>query len=324
MSDKKFFLNVLIGFVIGMIFLTLIIWQIPEKDYFDGEYPSWRQQKDYTHTKDDQSQIIFLGDSAFKAAVIPDQLNNSAYNLSLGGAGPIEMFYSLKTYLKNHPKPQKIFVSIAPMHFIYLDRYRDRTIYFHFLDPRDQIESQLKIFNRDKVPLIDRFWQSIDTLQFMIKFPTKYFQTIKNSELARGEINEQMYQQVKNERGHMLFGNDPEWFNHFEPHPQLLVDFKLLQSEDYYIRQIFKLCRDNNIEVHMLQTPINHLTFEAAKNHNYFNPYQDYLRTLKNDLNVDIETDLKFYDIHLFGDHLHLNKKGAEIYTKNLKEKFNL
>ena len=40
--------------------------------------------------------------------------------------------------------------------------------------------------------------------------------------------------------------------------------------------------------------------------------------------NINIDSDLIFYDISLFGDELHLNEKGAEIYSNNLKKKYKL
>ena len=324
MKDKIYALNFFASTIIGMILLTAAIWFIPEFDYFDGEYPSWRQQRDYTRTKGDTSQILFLGDSAFKAAVIPNLIDDSAYNLSLGGAGPIEMYYAFKTYLENHPKPQRVFLSFGPMHFIYLERYKDRTLYFHFLSPKEQLESQFNIFNLDKVPIYDTPSMLLENLQYMVKFPTKYFQTIKMSELKRGPLNEGIYNSVANERGHMYFGLDSEWFNHYEPHPQLKVDFKLLKSEDFYMRQLLKLCLDNGIPVQVVQTPINSMSYATAQEYDYFPPYQKYLQSLSEEFKVNIETDLVFYDISLFGDHLHLNEEGAKIYSNNLKKKFNL
>ena len=324
LSDKSYVVKFAALTFLNMALLTLVIWLIPEKNYFDGEYPFWKQQRDYTHTTGNTSQILFLGDSAFKAAVIPDLIGDSAYNLSLGGAGPIEMYYTLKNYLENHPKPQKVLFSFAPMHFTYLDRYRDRTLYFHFLSPQEQIESQLNIFSLDNVSLSDKWAMSLENVQFMIKFPTKYFQTIKNSELKRGHVNEEHYQQTAAERGHMFFGRNPEWFNKYEIHKQLQVDFKPLQVEDFYLRKLFQLCTDNDIQAYMVQTPINQITYSAASKYDYFPPYQEYLKNLAEELSVNIESDLIFYDVTLFGDELHLNEKGAEIYSKKLKGKYNL
>ena len=324
MSDKSYVVKFISLTIFGIILLTCCIWLIPEESYFDGEYPFWRQQRDYTHAPGNTSQILFIGDSALKASVIPDLIGNSAYNLSLGGAGPIEMYYSFKHYLDNHPKPQRVFISFAPMHFTYLDRYRDRTLYFHFLSPQEQIESQLNILKLDNMSLSDKLSMSMENVQYLIRFPTKYFQTIKNSKLKRGRINEENYQQVVSERGHMFFGRNPEWFHHYEIHKQLKVDFKLLQVEDYYLRKLLQLCIDSDIPVNMLQTPINEITYSEASKYNYFPPYQEYLRRLSQELNIEIESDLIFYDVSLFGDELHLNEKGAEIYSNNLKERYNL
>ena len=320
LSDKFYSKGIIFGTVIGIILLTVIIWLIPENMYFDGEYPSWIQQKDYTHSYDDKSQIIFLGDSAFKAAVIPAMISDDAYNLALGGAGPIEMYYSLKNYLQNHPKPKKVFISFGPMHFIYLQRYRDRALYFHFLSPIETIESQHNIFKYDKFSIKDRISMWAENFRLMTKFPTEYFQTIKRSQLARGNINKENYQQVALERGHMFFGRDSHWTEHVIPHDQMLVDFKLLNSLDFYMHRLLNLCFENDIPVQMIQTPINHITYDIVQQHDYIVPYQNYLRNLSNDTGVEIETELVFYDTELFGDMMHLNERGAKIYTENLKK----
>ena len=324
MNDKKFLIYFFLCVISGMILFSIAIYSLDEMKYFDGEYPAWIQQKNYTHTKGNESQILFLGDSAFKAAIFPELIAEDAYNLSLGGAGPIEMYYSFKNYLANHPKPQKIFISFGPMHFIYLDRYRDRTLYFHFLNPNEQIESQINIFKFRDVALIDMPMMLIENLQFLMRFPTKYFQTIKMSELKRDSLNQNLYEKISLERGHMLFGNDPNWFNHYVPHEQLQVDFKLLNVEDFYMRQILKLCNDNKISVKIVQAPINQLTYQTASEHNYFQPYFEYLRSLSNEFDVEVETELIFYDLNLFGESLHLNEEGAEIYTRYLKSKYNI
>ena len=81
LSDYQYTKGIISGTILAMLILTCVMWIIPEKSYFDGEYSSWRQQKDYTHTQGNESQIIFLGDSAFKAAVIPAMISDDAYNL---------------------------------------------------------------------------------------------------------------------------------------------------------------------------------------------------------------------------------------------------
>ena len=90
------------------------------------------------------------------------------------------------------------------------------------------------------------------------------------------------------------------------------------------MRKLLQLCIDNDIPVQFVQTPINKLTYATASEHDYFPPYLEYLRSLSREFNIDIETELKMYDISLFGDHLHVNEEGAKIYTNELKRKYNL
>ena len=90
------------------------------------------------------------------------------------------------------------------------------------------------------------------------------------------------------------------------------------------MRKLLQLCIAGDIPVNMLQTPINKITYAEASKYDYFPPYQKYLQNLAKELNVNIESELVFYDVTLFGDELHLNEKGAELYSNNLKKKYNL
>ena len=73
-----------------------------------------------------------------------------------------------------------------------------------------------------------------------------------------------------------------------------------------------------------MQLLVNSLTYETTSHYEYFQPYFDYLKKLSEEFKIEVETELKIYDIKLFGDHLHVNEEGAIIYTKQLKEKYKI
>ena len=56
-------------------------------------------------TYNENIELIVIGDSRAKAAFIPSELPEiNSFNLSLGGATPVEGYYILKKYLKGHIK----------------------------------------------------------------------------------------------------------------------------------------------------------------------------------------------------------------------------
>ena len=324
MTSRKYLQIIFCGTILLLCFSFAVVRQLPEMMYFDEEYPAWLQQKDYVNSYGEKSEILFLGDSALKAGIIPQFISDNSYNLALGGAGPIEMYYTLEHYLENHPRPEKIFISISPMHFNYLKRYHDRTLYFHYLNETEQIESQENIFRLDGTEFLERMKLTAENKLFNLRFPTQYYHTIKNSLLLREPSNEKIYENVKTERGHQFFGLNPEWLKTYEPHEQLTTNIHLRPSLKFYMSKILELCKKNDVQVFMIQTPINSTTYATASQYEYFEPYQKYLSELSAETGVPIETELVFYEESLFGDALHLNYYGAKKFTAQIKQKYDL
>ncbi|NPA45238.1 MAG: hypothetical protein GXO49_06880, partial [Chlorobi bacterium] len=67
-------------------------------------------EKEYKIPKSD---YIFLGESRVNAGLDFTKISSS-YSFASGGATSIEMYYILKKYIENYPKPKKIFISISP------------------------------------------------------------------------------------------------------------------------------------------------------------------------------------------------------------------
>ena len=323
LENKIYFKRIIFGTLLILLLVTILFWIIPPERYIGSYYPDFMQQKDYINKSSNEKEIIILGDSALKAAIIPKKLAKNAYNLNIPGGTPIEMYYSLETYLKHHPKPEMVLISFAPYHYADMERYHMWTFYNHYLSWQQELESQFIIFRYDDVPFWDIPGILWEDLQYMLRLPTKYYQTAYESHFSRDSEYHEIYNRISENKGHSLYGIDPDWASHFEPYPMVLVPYKTLPSLNLYMEKLLRLCTDNDIPVNVLQFPMHIWYYEIIQKNGYLNDYFKYLDELSIKSGVEIEKDIPIYSIELFDDSLHLNEEGAELYTKALKEKYN-
>ena len=132
MNSKRFTISIvgIMFSLIGIIYAAL--WILPEERYMQGEYSAWMQQKEYSVQYHGQKEIILLGDSRMKIDLKALELGDNVYNLSLSGANPIDMYYTLKKYLDAGNTPQKVFIGFAPTHFLLYENYLKRGLFFHY------------------------------------------------------------------------------------------------------------------------------------------------------------------------------------------------
>lgn len=321
MDDKRYCLATVGGLIFLYLCLTAFLWLVPNEMYMDAEYPYWMQQRDYIEAEGDREEILFLGDSAFKAAVLPEVIAPEAYNFALGGGTAIEMCYALETYLERHPKPKAVFIAFGSVHYADIESYQTRTMYFHYLPFREAFLSQYRILSMDGMPYEKIPDWVLGNLQYMLRFPTKYFRTLWTSRLERGEGNRQAYESVSSAKGHRLFGTDGEWMKHYKTYEVLLRPFRPLPSVDHYMRRMLDRCKAEGIPVRVFQIPVHELDYNIIRSNGYLEDYLAYMDRLERETGVPVEKELPVYDLKEFGDFMHVNAKGAARYSRELKEK---
>jgi len=92
---KKLLLRILLFFIIILIPLQVYLFCFPMQ-YNHTDYVMWKDTWD--NLKDSESEVIIIGDSRAKAGIYPLNLNDDVYSLTLGGATPIEGYYTLKGF----------------------------------------------------------------------------------------------------------------------------------------------------------------------------------------------------------------------------------
>lgn len=295
--------------------------------YMDVEYAMYKQQKDYISKNHDANRVLILGDSRAKASFVPDVLGDDVYNISLGGISPVESYYMLKEYLENHDAPEYLFLAYAPMHLSCVNEQNDnfilwkRCIYFHTFNQDDFFELARKRNHFENNEIIEREHIYLEYAMHKFYFPNKYGTALKKMFFEnRYKANREKYDLMVKQRGYSLFGVDGE--NGGINGEAKLDDFLYSDMLDYYLNQIFELCRQHEIKVVMEQLPMTETSYIIIKDA-FYDHYEEYLNQLaRNNPDVLINPYLTMYSNTLFGDADHLNTEGAKMFSESIKERY--
>ncbi|MBO6015972.1 MAG: hypothetical protein J6P60_05230 [Lachnospiraceae bacterium] len=290
--------------------------------YMDDEYAMYRQQREYClqETEDDK-EIIILGDSRTKAGLVPEVLSENSYNLALGGATPIEGYYSLREYLQHHDAPKTIILAYAPMHYMDVDTLWTRTVYFHNMDRDDFFEILQNAKNCQKKEKILLPHYGLEYAMYALYLPNKYATALKKSGFVfRHRQTVTKYREMKEQRGHTLYGteNGSGGVNG-EAHES---DFEASDVIDLYLDRMLDLCREEGISVILEQLPMNETSYSILQP-DFKTHYKEYMAGIA-DAHPEALVNAGFccYNNEYFGDADHLNAEGCEVYTQFIREKY--
>ena len=313
----RFFIFLFLLIAVTAVFRWILLWRV-QYSYMDDEFPWWMQQKDYVHTKGDKSEVLLLGDSRMKAGIIPSQLCENAYNLAVGGGTSVEMYYSLKAYLKNHPKPEKVIVAFGGFHYQREDCFKTRTLYFHFLPLKEELEAQFISFKLKQTDFPRFRAEIIDTLKYELLFPQKYSGACINSKFQREEYSKSLYQNNVNSKGQMFFGTaESAPLNTEANSPQFLPSPRI----NFYVHKIISLCNEDKIPLFITQLPMNE-NWEKVRETKWYKDFEKYFSDLEAKTGIPVETEIPCYEPECFGDSSHVNLRGAERFTAEIKAKY--
>ena len=291
--------------------------------YMDEEYPSWRLNKEVVEGrafKEDHFDTVVLGDSGAMSAIIPELFGDNCINLAVGGATSIEMYYYLDQYLSCHEAPETVIIMFAPFHYWNIDNYDTRTVYFKAI-PVGRIE---ELYSNSIACRSDTVWGTdpvVNELSARCGLPTKYLPAITAARfVGRYSDNVRRYDDLVASKGWGTFGNaDSCYYESYETsYDDLKVDgdTRILAL---YLQKILRLCNDKNIHVRLLQPAVNDATFDNLNEH-YYASYRNFIKeaaSVSDD--IEYETELRVYDGKYFADSSHLNRKGAEKFTLEIR-----
>lgn len=286
--------------------------------YFDGDYPEWRWQKDFLTDENVRAQVLFLGDSLEVSGVMAAEWGENAYNISLPGATAVEMRYALETYLEHHDAPKLIIMGFGQNHYIEMNCYWTRTAYFHYLPLSEQIAFVRQAADLDDTAVFGDVNILSEMLAYGLYAPSKCLPALLNmmEEQDRPATNRAAYAAFEERHGYLQIGvsdscSDASASVEYE-------DFVVAPTIDARIREIARICTDNDIQLVIERPPCNQATMDAT-NAAFAAQYVDFLDSLAADFpGTIVNTVIDVYPDDCFGDPGHLNARGAERYTQSL------
>ena len=301
--------------------------------YMDEEYPSWKYTKDIENGREKLSEqgtldaiTLILGDSRAMADFIPEEMDKGVYNLAVGGATGVEMYYTLKHYIENESVPENVIIMFAPFHYTYMDNFWTRTVYFHHLAPGEAIRVYCEGKCLGSNAVCERKKGLSSIISMYLCFPDSYMPAVINSGfIGRYRANSEAYDELALSRGHGLFGTDDgsSELNYEANYTGLDTerDYAILKL---YIERLLTLCRVHEIRTILIQPPMNEASFKML-NDDYISQYSELIESLKDIYpEAEISSMIPCYDNGLFGDSSHLNEKGAIIFTKEFMNEYDL
>ena len=293
--------------------------------YLDEEYAMYRQQKDYVTGKlnidEKEVRVLILGDSRTKAGFRPDLLWDGAYNIALGGATPIEGYYSLKEYLEHHGAPEAVVIAYAPMHYMDVDTLWTRSVYFHTLSEDDfhDLTKRAEEFEDTKNIRIENF--ELEYWMHKLYMPNKYATALKKSAFVmRHEKTSKKYDIMVEFKGYSTYGT-AEQSGDINGEAKV-SDFADSDIITWYLEEMFGLCREQGIKVVLEQAPMNETSYRILTPE-FKASYRSYMfRIATEHPDILIYPDFYCYPNDCFGDADHLNAHGVEVYDAFLMEKY--
>ncbi len=319
----KTFLRLLKNFIILSIPLVLLSAYafINPMGYMTVEYPMWAEEKNAIKGGIEDKKTLIIGDSRAKSGLIPYLLNedNEVYNIAIGGATSIEMYYAARKYLKNHEAPENAVVIFAPCHFCQIDNWQ-QTLYYNYLSLPEVLEVEWNAIKYGEKSI--NYQGSLsDVLSFYLRLPNKYMDAMVNARFTgNSTVNREKYDSVRSEGGYTFFGNED--YNdqlNYEAHYE---GFDHLPMVDHYYIRLLDLLRNEGINVIIEQSPINDASARVIKEE-FYEGYREYMDDIESRYpEFTMEKVIPVYDNSFFGDNNHMNRRGAERFTAEFREKY--
>ena len=315
MNGKRFSLGLVLTVLLAVVTVTILAWTLPEEFYMDGEYPYWKQQKDYILTDGTHSETLLLGDSRMKVGVRPELLGDDVFNLALGGGTPIEMYYTLTDYLAHHPTPKMIIVAFGPTHYNDIGCYMSRNAYFHYFSKERLEEVNQKILELNKKDY------SSETYRYVYRFPIVYMKPLLNAlKSPQTPSNHARYEKAAEILGRMP-APEKEMVN-VEPEETKDTHFRPMASQTYYMQKLIEACLEHHIPLHIEQAPMGRYGIAKLAASGYLAEYEAYMKSFAEKYPLDVNPTIPAYEDDEFGDNSHLNEKGQLHFTEELRRKY--
>ena len=305
--------GIFIAFCVFIAILLLV--EVAERALFRPKSIFGRTVKEFEKEKG-EIQILFLGQSDMKRAVIPELMPFKAYNFAELGESYIETYFKFKYYIDEMPSLRVVILPLPLGSFssFRADRIGNNYYSYGYISFRDlwelyQIKGTLVIGQKlaSLSPMLDRnqmrtFWKNVRRLIKKQPIERAVIQEGYHLMTMKGIVNEKVA--IKTIQRH-FYGHD-------------IFDKDLL----LYFEKILALCQTRGLKVVTLTTPMTdyyikhaekYITQAALYEKIFANPkFSSYIYKHLDYLNLYAK------DYALFVDGDHLSHEGATLFSKQI------
>lgn len=317
-----------------MLNIFLIIFMIRiSSTYKDGAAIICEQKRKMVRGKifsgrEGKRNILVMGNSSILAAFIPatfdSLLQQDYYSLNLGlPAAPLVMnYFTLKDYLDRNDSLDYILLNLN----VYNPKWYGGFPKYGLQGISSLSELYSFYTNISDKRIIKNFFMPCN---IYLKAITKYcFNAIFNRDdfYAMIQKNNDIVEKMARDRGYYfikeqaLFADDklPDNFSEgLAPERELRIGNPFL---DPYVQQFFDLTRKSGIKVLLIHSPFRYGRLKQFSKIPYY--YEIILNNYDNVFVAENGWKFKYYQNHFFSDKVHMNRKGAQEYTKDIAKEF--
>ena len=305
--------GIFIAFCIFIAVLLLV--EVADRTLFRSKSIFGRTVKDFEKQRG-EIQILFVGQSDMKRAVIPEVMSFKAYNFAELGESFIETYYKLKYYIEEMPSLRVVVLPLPLGSFSSFRTNRIGTNYYSYgyISFRDlwelyQIKGPFVIGQKlaSLSPILDpgqlrTFWKNVRRLIKKQPIERAVIREGYHRLTIKGIVNERMAMRTiqRHFQGHNIFDKD------------LLL----------YFEKILTLCNERGIKVVTLSTPMTDYYIKHAEK--YVTKAALYEKVFMNPkFSSRIYKHLDYLDLYakdhaLFVDGDHLSHEGATLFSKQI------
>lgn len=242
--------------------------------------------------------VLFMGASHIERGV-DDSLLLTAKNVSNSSERYLFTYLKLKYYLRDNHQIDTVFLQCAPT-----DLWENTDDKYHTDNEASHYVSLFcTLFEKDEFLVYKDSPSRLIGFYTKSLFRPKYYKKSGYFEQIGGYIGVKKNQKIMNPDNVV---------------PQMIEGSYGHEINYYYLRKIISLCKENNVKLYFVYCPVYHPEYFYNQEY-YYNAYNTYFSDVEllDYSHWEIPLD-EYYDAH------HLNHKGAQRFTNELKERFGL
>ncbi|MCM1990254.1 DUF1574 domain-containing protein [Oceanirhabdus seepicola] len=296
---KKFILKFTIFITLFVVTFRLFIGATEEKLLrVYGPNTQMQIEQSFKYALKEEYNLIILGNSRMYRGINPDMFNVNTYNFAHDNDTYNQMYYKLLYLEKNNNLPNSVLIGTDYFQFSFIADTRNY-IYKSLLDP-EYMKDYSFHFNEDMNRRMTELQNNL-----LLRWNSIFEEEDENRRYLKGN-------------GQFIIPGIPSETD------TVTRESKMLPIQKEYFEKIIEYCKDKNIKVIVVMPPL--------RKNELINYTDEYLKEFNQYINDSLGEDgvyLNFtydarFNINDFTDITHLDKEGADKFSKILWDRFKI